>query len=394
MTAAGRKRKRSRVLDFSRPGCAPSFKARYVPELPAQRGRTGAGAAVHALELIDAIRNGRMREHQPLPESLQLLPERHRLGIGSNGVVERVDRHDRPQRTQQFLLLTLRPVLLDVGDELLQSRSQGTRVLRHPGAGGISTGLTGTNDEHLDHLRHLAGEPEDNVHDQVHQDARERDEEALRLTLGTRLDAEHLAEQSDRTEHKTQPGIDDEEEERRHHGQHRVDADVVVANVPEFVSENRFDLVIGQTDEEKPLGCCHHGLAVDRTSGEGVGQRIVRDVDGRLVLEAALQPGAVNDVDQPLVLGVGGVGRHRLGHHQRHLGAEPPHDRRQEDPQQAEAQLKVIRGAEELESTEDERAHAKVTNERLQPSFDQTPANGTGLLIIETERCVSHKSCS
>lgn len=315
-----------------------------------------------------------MGELQVLPDTDDLLPEGLRSGLRSDRVEDGVDDGAGTEGAEQFRVAALRTVLLDVGDQLHQRGGEGARVARELCTGGVSAGLTRADDEKLNQLRHLAGGPEDHVHQHVGDERRQNGR--------VRTDAEETLQPLEAGDPGANALVRDEEEDGRKHGDHRVDADVVVVDVAQLVSEHGFDFLVGHAAVEETFGGGDDGLAMDGTSREGIRQRIRRHIDRRLELELALGIDAVDDVDQALVRRVARVSRFGLGHHDRDLGGEPPHHDREKQPERAEAELELVGEVEDPEGAVDEAAHGKESGDRHCPRLEETLLDRRSLRVI------------
>lgn len=325
-----------------------------------------------------------MGELETLPEGDDLLPDILRRRLSRTRVIDGVDDRAGTEAAEQLLVPALRTVLLGVGDELHQRGRQRARVAREVGASGVSSGFARANHEELNQLGHLTGQPEDDVHQDVRHDRRQD------RSAGT--DAEQVLEPVQRANPGANALVGDEEEDRRKHSDRRVDADVVVGDVAQLVSEDGFDLGVGHAALEETFSGSNDSARMDGAGRKGVRHRIRRDVDRGLVLEAALGEHAIDDVDQVLVNGVVRVSRDRLGHGDGDLGTEPPHNDGQKQPERAEAELELVGEVEDPEGAVDQAAHGKESRDRLQPRLPETVLNvGIPRVIMRNYSMTSHK---
>ncbi len=318
-----------------------------------------------------------MRQLEVLPERLQLLPQVLRSRLSRDRVEDRVHGHADAHDTETLRLVALRTMLLDVIHQLDQPAGQSTGVAGEVRARSVSAGFARANHEHLNQLRQLLGEPEDDVHEHVREDSRDEG----RQHAGLRADAQQVAQPVDRGDPGADAGVDDEEEERGQDADQRVDGDVVVVDVAELVSKHRLDFLVGHAALEKPLRRGDHSLAVNRTGREGVRKRVVRNVDRRLVLQAGLLPDPVDDGDEPGITRIVRVRGGALHDVQRDLRAVPPADDREERIGDPEAQLELEREIESPQGGENQTAHHEEASKGLQPRLE-TPTTDTRLLIM------------
>lgn len=345
-----------------------------------------ARATVHPFQLLHSIRHWRMGELQRLPPSHQSAPERGRRRRCNQTIVDRVDDHERPHHAEQLELVPLRPILLHIRNQLQQTTGQRARVARHHGTGRISAGLTRTNNEELNDFRQLSGCPEDDVHQHIAEDRGQN----FRLLLH--------AEQPPQPLNRRHPGahalIDDVEEQRRKHRQERVNRHVIVLDVSQLMREHRLDLAIGHAAVEQAFRRRDHRLAVNRPGGEGVRQRVRRDVDPRLELQAALGIHAIDNVDQLFVRRNARVGGNRALHRDSDFVAEPPENDGKDHPERTEAELEFVGEAETCEGREAQAAHRQIAKNGLEPSDDETATNRGELRVIVRNDAMSHESTS
>lgn len=278
-----------------------------------------AAATVHALQLRNTLRNGRMCQLKVLPPGLYVLPDGCGSLVSAGLVEQRIDSHHRTHSAEEFLLLAMRAIGFHPGRQLRQSAREIARTPGHQRAAGISAGFTRTHHEHLHDARELAGRPEDRIADNRTQD---RSDAETRRRFG--LDVEGLLEDLD----GAHPGVDHrvgrQEEDARENRHERIDTDVIVFDVTQLVREDCLDFRVGKPNLEQALGGGDHGFAMDRTSRKSVWRHRCSDVDRRLELQSALGEDLVHDANQPLMNGVRHVNRHCLSHLERDFRAKPP----------------------------------------------------------------------